>query len=81
MAETLASWNRGQNFSAIREAWLERSVGLGKPIVARFEGHELRGTFEALDESGHLLLRDAQGKRHFVSAADIFFGTLAPNTA
>jgi BirA family biotin operon repressor/biotin-[acetyl-CoA-carboxylase] ligase len=52
---------RSAGFAEIRRAWLARAHGIGGPIVVRFQNDEVRGTFQDIDEHGHLLLeRDGQ---------------------
>lgn len=72
----LTIWNEGQGTDAVRTAWLDRAVGLGAPLIARFNDGEVRGIFETLDENGFLMLRDETGALRQISAADVFFGNL-----
>ncbi len=70
-AATLARWSRGENFPAIREAWLESAAGLGGPIRVR-RGEEARdGTFSGLDPDGRLQLRRPGGELELIEAGDI----------
>lgn len=59
-------------FAPIREAWLARASHLGQTITARVGTDTLTGTFETLDERGHLVLT-SDGTRHAIPAADVFF--------
>jgi BirA family biotin operon repressor/biotin-[acetyl-CoA-carboxylase] ligase len=61
MMRRLEQWQRGQTFSAIRAEWLKRAAGLGKDIRVRLPERELAGTFQGLDDAGHLLLAGATG--------------------
>ena len=61
---------RANGFGSVREAWLARAAGLGGPIRARLPAEELNGTFDGIDERGHLVLRTPRGVRH-LPAADI----------
>lgn len=80
VAETLAHcfaywlsvW-RGQGFSAIREAWIERAHGPDTPLRANLpDGTSVDGRFETLDNDGNLILRLANGERRVIHAGDIF---------
>ena len=62
---------RTEGFAPIREAWLARAHGLGRPIQARMGGEDLHGTFEGIDGAGHLILAAAGGGRRHLPAADI----------
>lgn len=63
---------RDEGFSAVRQAWLSRAVGLGESIVVRLDKETLTGRFAALDESGALVLELPEGRR-LISAGDVFF--------
>ena len=74
-------WDRGNGFDAIRLKWLNRAVGLGEPITARFPDHEITGIFHDLDTDGNLLLKLPDGTIERISAADIFLGNSDPQRA
>ena len=71
MARRLEQWRGGQGFGAIRADWLKRAAGLGEPIRVRLQERELSGRFEGLDESGRLLLADANGVST-ITAGEVF---------
>jgi len=78
LAGAMAAWYEvwsSRGFAPVREAWLAHAAGLGQPIRARLEGREMMGVFEALDEDGALLLRDASGALTRIAAGDVFLGT------
>ncbi|MGB0682790.1 MAG: biotin--[acetyl-CoA-carboxylase] ligase [Magnetovibrionaceae bacterium] len=64
---------RRVGFSAIRRDWLRRAHGLGKPLQARLFDRTLEGVFKGLDGTGALLLEDAGGTVHTLTAADVFW--------
>lgn len=73
----LAHWRgllRHEGFTAIRSAWLARAAGLGQSITARLPNQTLSGIFRDLDADGALLLETPDGRRHRITAADLFFG-------
>jgi BirA family biotin operon repressor/biotin-[acetyl-CoA-carboxylase] ligase len=72
MERRLGEWRRGENFAAVRTAWLARASGVGSPIEVRLPAGSMSGTFEALDDSGALLLRRSDGTREKVAAGDVF---------
>lgn len=72
MRRRLIEWQRGDNFDAVRAAWLARASGVGSPIEVRLPSGLMKGVFEALDESGALLLRRSDGTRETVAAGEIF---------
>lgn len=65
-------WASG-GFAPIREAWLARAARLGERIIARLQERELSGTFEGIDETGALLLREGQGQTRTIAAGEVFF--------
>ena len=58
--------NKG--FAGVRKRWLKYAWGLKKTIAAG----DITGTFEGLDETGALLIKDKQGKKHTLLAGDVF---------
>ena len=65
-------WQADTGFDEVRQQWLKRAGGLGKPILVKFPKSQLHGIFEDLDVHGLLVLKTADGKRHKISTADIF---------
>lgn len=57
-------------FQALRTAWLARAIGVGQRIEARLPGGVVIGTFEDVDERGHLVLRGSSGRQR-IAAADL----------
>ena len=67
--------NKG--FSAIEDAWMERAYHLKRPIEVIVGDTQHEGTYEGIDASGRLLLRDKKGKITGITAGDVFFKELA----
>src|SRR5205807_9927502 len=72
MARRLAEWDRGENFAAIRAAWLKRAAGLGAAARVRLPEREVEGVAETLDETGRLVLLLADGSRERIAAGEMF---------
>jgi BirA family biotin operon repressor/biotin-[acetyl-CoA-carboxylase] ligase len=75
LAARFAHWYDGwmkTGFDTIREAWLARAAGLGKPIRARLPNETREGVFEGIDQSGALLLNE-QGRLRPIAAGEVFF--------
>lgn len=68
----LALWQRGRNFSAIRQTWIDHAAGIGMPCTVRMNDAVIEGTFVDLDETGRLILADGRGGRRSISAGDLF---------
>jgi BirA family biotin operon repressor/biotin-[acetyl-CoA-carboxylase] ligase len=60
-----------QGFSPLRQAWLTRAGGVGRPILARLAHEERTGVFEGIDADGALLL-SRQGRIEAITAAEVF---------
>lgn len=59
-------------FAPIRRLWLGRAARLGQTVTARLPGAEIAGTFETVDEAGHLILSTEAG-RQAIAAAEVHF--------
>ncbi len=68
----LMKW-RHFRFAEMRQEWIERAVGVGKPIRVRLPDQELSGLFQGLADDGRLRLRRANGIEQLISAGDVFF--------
>ncbi len=74
MANNIMTWDKGNNFDAIRNSWLEKAYGINEEVYIKLPGKpDLRGVFSAIDESGLLLLKLQDGQIQKISTADIFF--------
>ena len=72
MLGRIAQWNSGEGFSTVRADWLARAVGVGEDIRVRLSDRELAGRFEALDDTGGLVLRLPDGNVTTITAGDVF---------
>ncbi len=64
---------RQDGMAGLREAWLARAAGLGKPIEVRLENTSFCGQFRDLDSDGALLLDMEGGECRKVTAGAVFF--------
>lgn len=67
----LAHWvalHAAEGFAPLRDAWLARAEGLGRPIEARQGATTHMGIYEDVDEQGRLVLRERAGVRRIASA-------------
>jgi BirA family biotin operon repressor/biotin-[acetyl-CoA-carboxylase] ligase len=72
MMDRLAQWQHGKRFALTREAWLARAGGVGNEIEVRLPDRALRGTFDAIDEDGALVLGLGGGHSELIRAGDVF---------
>ena len=57
--------------TALWEAWRSRLAMLGRPVRAEVAGKVLEGIAEDVTDSGALIVRDAEGRRHELAAGEI----------
>jgi BirA family biotin operon repressor/biotin-[acetyl-CoA-carboxylase] ligase len=77
VARRIAQWSRGENFAAIRAAWLKAAHGLGAILRVNTVAESFEGTFDTIDPAGRLVVVTPTGNR-LVSAGDVFvLGTAA----
>jgi BirA family transcriptional regulator, biotin operon repressor / biotin---[acetyl-CoA-carboxylase] ligase len=84
MMRRLDQWRSGDGFSAVRSDWIDRAAGIGGEMQVRLPDRALFGRWEALDESGCLLLRLADGTLERIAAGDVFpmgGGTIGPEAS
>lgn len=70
--DRLAQWDRGAGFARTRAEWLARAAGVGEAIRVILPGRVLTGRFEALDATGRLIVRLADGRAETVTAGEVF---------
>jgi len=80
-AENYALWNGGRGMPHLRDKWLNYAAYRGEEIRLIRDGRQLSGIFETIDAKGRLVLRAANGERHFISAGDVYFGGAASAAA
>jgi BirA family biotin operon repressor/biotin-[acetyl-CoA-carboxylase] ligase len=68
----LTQWERGSGFASIRSDWLERVTGIGSDVHVAIAERDVLGRFEAIDETGRLVLRLPDGRCEAIAAADVF---------
>jgi BirA family biotin operon repressor/biotin-[acetyl-CoA-carboxylase] ligase len=78
MLTRLREWEAG--FPLIRTEWLQRAAGLGGDLRVRLGSRELSGRFEALDDSGRLMLRRPDGTLETIAAGEVFPSDAAMTT-
>ncbi len=75
LASAFARWEAvfvTRGFARVRAAWLDHAAHLGQPIRARTGTATHEGTFQAIDDTGALILQTAGGLLA-IPAADVFF--------
>jgi BirA family biotin operon repressor/biotin-[acetyl-CoA-carboxylase] ligase len=73
LAGWLDLWSRGDNFPAIRRAWLDVAGGLDAPATVQRNGNVMEGVFRGIDAQGRMLLERGDGKVDTIEAGDFSF--------
>lgn len=68
-------WRR-DGFAPVRERWLAAAHRPGDDIEVRFpDGTTREGSFQDIDRSGALVLKQADGKTELIATGEVFFAT------
>ena len=71
LSRALRLWDSGSGFSAIRTAWLARSLASGTAMSVHAGRDKIDGTFGGLDHDGALILRDHSGYDRRLTFGDV----------
>lgn len=71
MTEWIRIWENGEGFGRVREAWLERAGPIREPLTVNTARGPVTGSFAGLDESGALLIDDADGRQLTFTFGDV----------
>jgi len=70
-------WDLGRGFPAIRGLWLDRAAGVGERVTVRIGEATVSGVFETIDDTGRIVIQEANGCRRSIAAGEVHFGALA----
>ena len=70
-------WDSGRGAAAVLAHWRQAAAGIGADVVVNREGEIVRGVFEAIDDSGRLIVRKGDDTRITITAGDVHFGVTA----
>lgn len=62
-----------KGFKDIQKEWIDRAYRLGHPTQVIVGDKQMEGTFDGIDASGRLLLKQKSGAVTGISAGDVFF--------
>ena len=71
MSDWIGIWNNGEGFAPVREAWLARAGSLGEVLTVNAAGGPVTGSFAGIDDSGALLIDDADGRQLSFTFGDV----------
>ncbi len=80
-AEIFILWNNGAGLAEVLGLWRRHAAGIGGPISVTTPAGQVSGSFEALDDSGRLLVRTDSGELAKIAAGDVHFGMAASFSA
>ena len=64
----------------LRTKWLSYAAGVGGPVTVQLGGRTVTGTFETIDDGGHLIVATADGRRMPIASGEVFFGDAAASS-
>jgi BirA family biotin operon repressor/biotin-[acetyl-CoA-carboxylase] ligase len=70
-------WDGGCGMPHIRDLWLAKAAGRGKPVSVTMGDRVVQGIFETLDENGRLILRRPDRSEIAIAAGEVHFGRAA----
>lgn len=73
MAESLAIWDEGRGLADIRQAWIDRADGIGRPVTVNLPDRQIHGLFAGIDDEGRLVLAKPDGETQMIASGDVFF--------
>jgi BirA family transcriptional regulator, biotin operon repressor / biotin---[acetyl-CoA-carboxylase] ligase len=71
MSDWIGIWNNGEGFAPVREAWLARAGSRGEALTVNTVGGPVTGSFAGIDDSGALLIDDADGRQLSFTFGDV----------
>lgn len=80
-AEIFTLWNNRAGLADVLALWRRHATGIGGAISVTTPAGLVSGSFEALDDSGRLLVRTTGGALEKVAAGDVHFGHAASFSA
>jgi BirA family transcriptional regulator, biotin operon repressor / biotin---[acetyl-CoA-carboxylase] ligase len=78
MRRWLEAWDFGAGFPRVRAAWLRYGSRPGESLTVDTGRERIAGTFLDLDDSGALVMRDAQGQQRKLTFGDVTLARAAP---
>lgn len=75
--DCIETWADGRGTGEILGAWRQTAAGIGAEITVSRDGDVVRGIFEAIDDSGRLIVRGLDNTRIPITAGDVHFGATA----
>ncbi|SOE08471.1 BirA family biotin operon repressor/biotin-[acetyl-CoA-carboxylase] ligase [Hoeflea halophila] len=73
MDRALKDWDEGRGLSRVRQAWIERADGIGRPVTVNLPDRQIHGLFDGIDDEGRLMLAMPDGETQMIASGDVFF--------
>lgn len=67
----LGVWDLGRGNESIRQAWLQRAIGIGDEVSVKLSTEVCHGIFEGIDDQGALRLRQKDGTKRRITFGDV----------
>jgi BirA family biotin operon repressor/biotin-[acetyl-CoA-carboxylase] ligase len=75
--DSFSLWRDGEGVADVLAEWRRAAAGIGAPVAVSLPEGVVRGTFEAVDAAGRLLLRGEDKSLIAITAGDVHFGATA----
>lgn len=75
--DAIEAWDRGRGVADVLSQWRSAAAGIGADVAVNRDGVIVRGIFEAIDDSGRLIIRANDNSRITITAGDVHFGVTA----
>ncbi|PHR19624.1 MAG: biotin--[acetyl-CoA-carboxylase] ligase [Hoeflea sp.] len=73
MDSVLKDWDEGRGLAQVRQAWIDRAEGIGKPVTVNLPDRQIHGLFDGIDDEGRLMLAMPDGETQMIASGDVFF--------
>ena len=57
----------------MRQAWIDRAEGIGKPVTVNLPDRQIHGLFDGIDDEGRLMLAMPDGETQMIASGDVCF--------
>lgn len=69
----LKDWDEGRGLARVRQDWIDRADGIGKPVTVNLPDRQIHGLFDGIDDEGRLMLAMPDGETQMIASGDVFF--------
>jgi len=75
--DVYAMWDNGAGISRVLNIWRQYAAGVGNQVIVNVDDEIIQGIFEAIDDTGRLIVKTNDGQTKAIAAGDVHFGAAA----